>query len=114
MKELVRKHFEIELSQAQSAIEAGNLEMAWTALQRVHILGQAYPLSHAIAHWKMLKLAWKQQDAREFFVQLISLTFIPLSLLFGRGRALRGGRVRGNLTQNNIPEDLFEILEQSN
>lgn len=50
MNVIVREHFETELSQARSAIEAGDFEKAWTALQRVHILGQAYPLPHALSH----------------------------------------------------------------
>lgn len=110
---MVHEHFEIELSQAQSALVAGNFEMAWTALQRAHILGQAYPFTHAIAHWEMLKLAWRQVDAKEFLIQLIALLFIPLSVFFEKGRALKGGLMRDNLTQNNIPEDLPDILEQS-
>ena len=57
MKAIVRQHFETEIRQARAAVETGNFEVAWTALQRSHILGQAYPLPHAIAHWEMLKPA---------------------------------------------------------
>lgn len=50
MKAVVRERFETELSKARTAIKTGNFEMAWIALQKAHILGQAYPLAHAIAH----------------------------------------------------------------
>ena len=56
MKAIVREHFETEIRKAQVAIKAGDFEPAWIALQRAHILGQAYPLPHVIAHWEMLKL----------------------------------------------------------
>lgn len=75
MKPIVREHFETELNKAQSAIEAGDVEAAWTALQRAHILGQMYPLPHAIAHWEMLKLAWKQRDLKEIAGKLIPTVF---------------------------------------
>lgn len=32
MKEIVRKHFETEISSSQAAIEVGDFEAAWTAL----------------------------------------------------------------------------------
>lgn len=114
MKPIVREHFETELNKAQSAIEAGDAEAAWTALQRAHILGQMYPLPHAIAHWGMLKLAWKQRDLKEIAGQLIPAVFaIPLTLLFGRKRSLRDGKVNINDSQRmSIPDDLLQILEQ--
>jgi len=114
MKAIVRQHFDTEIRKARVAVKTGNLEMAWTALQRAHILGQAYPLPHAIAHWEMLKLAWKQQDLKEIAGQVIpTVLAIPLTLLFGRKRSLRDGRV--NLSDSermSIPDDLLQILEQ--
>jgi hypothetical protein len=71
MKAIVREHFETELRKAKTAIEVGDFETAWTALQRAHILGQRYPLPHAIAHWEMLKLAWRQRDFKEIAGQLM-------------------------------------------
>ncbi len=115
MKPILREHFKIELHNARTAIEAGDFETAWTALQRAHILGQTDPLSHAVVHWEMLKLAWKQRDAKEMagqFSQTIGAA--PLSLLFGQKRSLRGGRVNRDSKENrSIPEDLRKILEQA-
>ncbi|OWY65169.1 hypothetical protein B7486_43455 [cyanobacterium TDX16] len=65
MKANVRQHFETELHQARAAVETENFADAWTALQRAHVLGQTFPLPHAIAHWEMLKLAWRQKDFTE-------------------------------------------------
>ena len=114
MKAIVRKHFETEIRQARAAVETGNFEVAWTALQRSHILGQAYPLPHATAHWEMLKLAWRQRDLKEIAGQLMpTVLAIPLTLLFGRKRYLRDGRVNiSDSERMSIPNDLLQILEQ--
>lgn len=114
MKAIVREHFATELREAKAAIASGDIAAAWTALQRAHILGQVYPLPHAIAHWEMLKLAWKQRDLKEIAGQLIpTVLAIPLTLLFGRKRSLRDGKVNINDSERmSIPDDLLQILEQ--
>jgi hypothetical protein len=114
MKPIVREHFETELRKAQLAIAAGEIETAWTALQRAHILGQAYPIPHAIAHWNMLKLAWRQRDFKEVAAQLIpTIVAIPLTMLVGQQRSLRGGKANvPDPKQREIPNDLLKILNQ--
>jgi Protein of unknown function (DUF3703) len=111
MKAIVRESFKTELNKAQIAIKVGDFETAWTALQRAHILGQTYPLPHAIAHWEMLKLAWRQRDLKEMAGQFIpTVLAVPLTLLFRRKRSLRGGRVNSP-EQMSIPDDLLRILD---
>jgi hypothetical protein len=114
MKPIVREHFETELRKAQLAIEAGEIEAAWIALQRAHILGQAYPIPHVIAHWNMLKLAWRQRDFKEVAGQLLpTIVAIPLTMLFGQQRSLRGGKANvPDPKQKDIPADLLQILNQ--
>jgi hypothetical protein len=114
MKAIVQKQFKAELSRAKIAIAAQDFETAWTALQRTHILGQRNAIAHPIAHWNMLKLAWKQRDFREVIGQLLpTLLATPLTLLFGPLRSLRGGKANVNdLEQMAIPEDIQRILKQ--
>jgi hypothetical protein len=114
MRTIVRENFAAEISKAQTAIEAGNFEMAWTALQRAHILGQAYPWFHVSAHWEMLKLAWRQRDVKEIAGQFVpTVCAAPLTLLFGRKRSLRAGKANVDDSQRMpIPEDLLQILDQ--
>lgn len=113
MKTIVREHFAKELCQARTAIKTEDFKTAWMALQRVHILGQQYPFPHAIAHWEMLKLAWRQGDFKEVAGQLIStILAIPLTILWGRKRALRGGTNSDRTEQMSIPEELRQILKQ--
>lgn len=114
MKPIVREHFEAELRKAHIAIEAEDFEAAWIALQRAHILGQTAPVAHIIAHWTMLKLAWKQRDVKEIAGQLMpTLMAIPLTLFFGQRRFLRGGKSNVDEKEKmSIPEDIQQILNQ--
>jgi hypothetical protein len=114
MKTIIQKHFELELSQAKRAIAEQDFETAWTALQRAHLLGQRDAIAHTIAHWRMLILAWQQQDLKEIKGQIIpTLLAFPLTLLFGQLRQLRGGKANPNYTDNSsIPEDIRQLIEQ--
>jgi hypothetical protein len=114
MKPIVHEHFEAELRQARIAIETQDFESAWIALQRAHILGQTEPIAHAIAHWNMLKLAWRQRDVKEVAGQLMpTLLAIPLTLFFGQRRLLRGGKANVDEKEKmSIPEDIQKVLNQ--
>jgi hypothetical protein len=91
MKAVLRKYFKAELEKAKAAIVAQDFETAWIALQRAHLLGQRDPIAHTIAHWNMLKLAWKQRDFREVMGQLMPvLLALSLTLLHGQMRSLLG------------------------
>jgi hypothetical protein len=46
------------------------LELAWTHLERAHVLGQAYPLAHSRVHWLMLKFGFHIKSVREIIGQL--------------------------------------------
>lgn len=114
MKTIVHEQFEVELQRAKTAVAEQDFEPAWIALQRAHILGQTDAIAHTIAHWKMLKLAWKQQDFQEVAGQLLpTLLAIPLTLLFGPMRALRGGKANVKDSEKiSISEDIQQILNQ--
>ncbi|MBD2166873.1 DUF3703 domain-containing protein [Calothrix membranacea FACHB-236] len=114
MKAIVSEHFQSELHRAKIAIAEQDFETAWIALQRAHILGQQDAIAHTIAHWNMLKLAWRQRDFQEIIGQLIStLSAFPLTLLYGKNRYLRGGKANVNDSEKmSIPEDIQQILNQ--
>lgn len=108
MKEIVQEQFNTELDRAKTAIAAQAFETAWIALQRAHILGQRDAISHALVHWKMLKLACQQKDFREVAGQILpTVLAVPLTLVSGQLRFLRGGRVNAdNSREMAIPEDI--------
>lgn len=95
------------------AYEAGDDRTAWAALERAHILSQAFARPHMWVHWEMLRLGLARRDWREALGQ------IPRLLLAAPGsitkRAPRGntGRSRvGIFTPMPVPDDLQRILEQ--
>ena len=55
--------------------------VAFTALERAHILSQRLPVLHAYSHWRMLRLGWQLRDWREVAGQLPR---IIAALLFSR------------------------------
>jgi hypothetical protein len=111
---IVKEQFKVELCRAKAAIADRDFETAWTALQRAHMLGQTDAIAHSIAHWHMLKLAWKQRDLRELAGQIMpTLLAIPLTILFGQIRAVRGGKANVNDSERmSIPEDIHQILDR--
>lgn len=114
MKAIIQEQFKTELCRAQIAIAEQDFETAWTALQRTHILGQTDAIPHTIAHWNMLKFAWRQRDFQEVAGQLLpTLLATPLTLLFGQMRSLRGGKANVNDSKKmSIPEDIQRVLKQ--
>lgn len=114
MKAVLREHFKAELENAKTAIAVQDFETAWVALQRAHILGQRDARAHTLAHWNMLKLAWKQRDFREVVGQLMPvLLSVPLTPLYGQMRSLRGGKANINdVERMSIPQDIQQILNQ--
>ncbi len=97
MKAIVRQHFTPELARAKLAMAEQDFDVAWTALQRAHLLGQRDAIAHTVVHWHMLILAWRQQDFKEVKGQIIpTLLAFPLTLLFGQIRQLRGGKANPN------------------
>ncbi|BAY07736.1 DUF3703 domain-containing protein [Calothrix sp. NIES-2098] len=114
MKAILYEHFHAELDKAKKFIAEQDFESAWIALQRAHILGQTDAIAHVIAHWNMLKLAWKQRDFKEIAGQLLpTFLAIPLTLLYGKKRYLRGGKANVNNSEKmTIPEDIQQILSQ--
>jgi hypothetical protein len=109
---LLRQAYEIEMTTAASWYDAGDLQPAFSHLERAHILGQAFPIAHARTHWWMLKVGWKRRDVMEITGQLPRILG---ALLFSRvwvpiGNT--GGARVPPFKSMPIPEDLQIILEK--
>ncbi len=73
MKAGVKAAFDSEMARARSAERAGDLDLAKHHLERAHILGQRWYVTHLKTHFHMLRLARKQSDAKEARGQLVRL-----------------------------------------
>jgi len=73
MKSRVKAAFANEMTCARSAEAAGDLALAQRHLERAHILGQRWYLTHIQTHYRMLRLALKRSDGNEARGQLVRL-----------------------------------------
>ena len=114
MPDGLKPYFKNELKDYYSSLKQGNLQLAWRHLERAHVLGQAYPLEHSYAHWKMLKFGFRIKNTREIFGQLPRL-------LVGGVKSFVGKIPVGNTGGADIPplkslpveEDLQQIFIKS-
>ncbi|MGR3809349.1 DUF3703 domain-containing protein [Jiulongibacter sp. NS-SX5] len=85
-----------ELVSYDAHMETNNLQAAWRSLERAHILGQKYPLTHSEVHWKMLLFGFKIKSAKEVFGQI-------LRLFTGGVKSFVGVIPVGNPGGSNVP-----------
>tara|TARA_R110002050_G_scaffold266416_1_gene407841 strand:- start:122 stop:493 length:372 start_codon:yes stop_codon:yes gene_type:complete len=66
----LKPFYHLELTKFQVAYNEGNLNQAWSHLERAHIIGQRYPYAHSYVHWKMLLFGIKIKSIKEIFGQI--------------------------------------------
>lgn len=81
MHPVLRQAYDAEMRAAVDQYCSGNLQLAFTHLERMHILGQSFPIEHARAHWWMLKVGWRSRDFVEITGQIPRIVG---ALLFSR------------------------------
>ncbi|MGK0526225.1 MAG: hypothetical protein ACI92N_003893 [Pseudomonadales bacterium] len=109
----LRQFFRSELQSAHEAERVGDLQKAFTHLERAHILSQKYTLAHAATHLHMLKLGWHLRDMHEVRGQL---TRTIAALFFSRIWVPIGNKGRANVSpfaSMPLPEDLAQVLKRS-
>ncbi len=92
----LKPFYEEELKNYQAAFTNGHLRNAWRHLERAHIIGQRYPMTHNLVHWKMLQFGFKIKDVNEIVGQLPRL-------LFGGIKSFVGKVPIGNPGGANVP-----------
>ncbi|NGZ59966.1 MAG: hypothetical protein CV081_05625 [Nitrospira sp. LK265] len=108
----LRRAYDIEMTVAVSRYYAEDLGLAFSHLERAHILGQSFPIEHARTHWWMLKVGWRRRDFVEITGQIPRIVG---SLLFSRIWVPSGnsGGVRVSPFKSMpIPEDLQTLLNR--
>lgn len=106
----LRRAYDGEMTTAVSQYAAGELLLAFSHLERAHILGQSYNLAHARTHWWMLKVGWKRRDVVEVMGQIpriigalmLSRIWVPIGNT--------GGTRVPPFQSMPIPEDLQRLL----
>ncbi len=70
---LIRPHVDGELQAAALAENQGNPALAFSYLERAHVLGQASTFQHVRVHWHMLRWGWHRRSVRECLGQLFRI-----------------------------------------
>jgi arylesterase / paraoxonase len=111
MKSDVKTAFQSEMRQARSAFSAQSWDESFRHLERAHILGQRYFITHVWTHLWMLKVAVRKADWREIRGQIMRLVAVVPGYLFGwvpKGNT--GGANVSALLPMPVPKDLEPYL----
>jgi hypothetical protein len=112
MRPTLRDALRLEIAAARESEARGDFRIAFTHLERAHILSQRYALAHAAVHLRMLRVGWKRREAGEVFGQV---TRTIAALLFSRiwvPLGNTGGANVSALRPMPVPEDLRAFLER--
>ena len=112
MKAALRTAIAEEMLRARAAETAGHYQQAVAYLERAHILGQRYFLTHLHTHFCMLRIARRRQDALEIRGQVLRLIAVTPGYVFGwvpKGNT--GGADVSALKPMPIPSDLAPFLK---
>ncbi|MBK8276837.1 MAG: DUF3703 domain-containing protein [Nitrospira sp.] len=66
----LRRAYDTEMMTAARLYNAGDLQLAFSHLERAHILGQSFSIAHARTHWWMLKVGVRNRDIVEITGQI--------------------------------------------
>ena len=112
MKPGIRAVFAMEMEHAWSAEAMGDIDRAKHHLERAHIVGQRWYVTHVKTHFHMLRLALKQSDAKEARGQLVRLIGAgPFHLAGWVPVGNTGGADVSATLRMPIPSDLQPHLE---
>jgi hypothetical protein len=107
-------HIEDEIRLAAAAERNGDLSVAFSHLERAHVLGQAITASHTRVHWLMFRLAWKMLSPREIWGQFIRIVGAATKTPFGiYPTGNTGGSNVWFFKPMPVPEDLLALLQDS-
>lgn len=110
---IVRSAFEQEWRSALEARRAGQFDVAFSHLERAHILSQRITWRHVKCHVAMLRIGCLRRDIREVIGQgqRILAAFLFSRIWVPEGNT--GGAHVSALEPMPIPDDLSAILRQA-
>ena len=115
MPRALQSFYQEELLLAKKEFAQKYYQQSWHHLERAHILGQPYPISHTSVHWKMLRFGISIKNTKEVFGQIPRLLAGGVKSFVGKipvGNT--GGADVPPLQPMEMPEDLLLIINKSN
>lgn len=102
-----------EMRRYRAARAEDDVQAAWIALERIHIVAQPFFAPHLPSHWRMLAFAFALRDWRETAGQLIRIALVPFGSLTGRLPVGNTGRARVSAFRPMpIAPDLKALISQ--
>lgn len=92
----IRPYVTHEILAAREAESRGQPDIAFSHLERAHVLGQASTVEHVRAHWHMLLWGIRQRNSRECLGQILRIVGAALSTALGLVP-------QGNTGGSNVP-----------
>lgn len=113
-KNNILPYVEQELSSAQISLQQGNPTLAFSHLERAHILGQESTLLHTKVHWLMFLWGLRQHHYGECLGQILRIIGAATKTMFGLvPRGNTGGSNVSPFKTMPIPSDLEVILNNA-
>jgi hypothetical protein len=110
----IRPYVESEILAACQAEARGRPDVAFSHLERAHILGQASTVEHVRAHWHMLLWGIRQRHVRECLGQLLRIVGAAISTAVGPApQGNTGGTNVNPFKRMPIPPELAARLEEA-
>ena len=112
MKPTIKQAFAQEMAIAKAAYAASDYDVAFSHLERAHIIGQRYIIAHWVSHWWMLKTGVRRGDWREIFGQVLRIFAVVPGYVFGwvpKGNT--GGANVSPIKPMPLPADLKDLLK---
>ena len=110
----IRPYVEREISAAYQADAQGKPDVAFSHLERAHILGQASTVEHVRVHWHMLLWGIRQRNVRECVGQLLRVAGAAISTAVGLvPRGNTGGTNVNPFQSMPIPPELAALIEKA-
>ncbi len=110
----IRPYVEREVFAAYRADAQGKPDIAFSHLERAHILGQASTVEHVRAHWHMFLWSIRHRNVRECLGQLLRIAGAAISTSAGLVPQGNTGGTNVNPFQSMpIPPELAALIEKA-
>jgi hypothetical protein len=108
----IRSSVNAELDAARQAEARGEADVAFSHLERAHVLGQAATALHVRVHWRMFLWAARQRKPAEGVGQLMRLVAAALVTAIGwLPHGNTGGADVSAFRRMPIPDDLQRVID---
>jgi hypothetical protein len=110
----IRPYVKDEILAAYQAETQGKPDVAFSHLERAHILGQASTVEHVRVHWHMFLWGIRQRNVRECLGQLLRIAGAAISTAVGLvPRGNTGGTNVNPFKSMPIPPELAALIEKA-